>query len=320
MQFSTIPFEKITHFGQQTMLDRPLFNVSWILGRFCNYKCSYCWPYARTDKPDHRPLEVYKTTVDEIKRQARANGFNQFHWSFSGGEPTAYKYLLDLIKHLDDGVQTPYQTVHMTTNLSPSLTWWRSWHYATEMLQRRSITASYHEEHAKESEFGDKCLQLMYDLVHVTINQVMIPEKFYETLERCERFRARGINVTLKPQSNPTATAVVDGYTSEMINIMQTDFEQQQDYQIRLTDNETNYFIDQAERFNALGFNKFNGWTCNAGYQSVIIIGDEVKRGYSCMDVPIGNLEKFKLRVQPPKCVTPRCVSSADSKIPKTKK
>ena len=63
MEFSSIPFEKITHFGQQTMLDRPLFNVSWILGRFCNYKCSYCWPYARTDKPDHQPLEVYKSTV-----------------------------------------------------------------------------------------------------------------------------------------------------------------------------------------------------------------------------------------------------------------
>ena len=317
MNFSNIPFAKIQQFGQQTMLDRPLFNISWILGRFCNYKCSYCWPYARTDKPDHQPLEVYKSTVDEIKRQARANGFNQFHWSFSGGEPTAYKYLLDLIKHLDDGALTPYQTVHMTTNLSPSLTWWRSWHYATEMLQRRSITASYHAEHAKESEFGDKCLQLMYDLVHVTINQVMVPEKFYETLERCERFRARGINVTLKPQSNESASAVVDGYTQDMINIMQNDFEQKEGYQIKLTDGTQDYFVDQAERFNALGFNQFNGWTCNSGYQSVIIRGNEIKRAYSCHDEPLGNLEKFTLFSSPQICTTPRCVSSADSKIPK---
>jgi len=317
MNFSNIPFAKIQQFGQQTMLDRPLFNISWILGRFCNYKCSYCWPYARTDKPDHQPLEVYKSTVDEIKRQARANGFNQFHWSFSGGEPTAYKYLLDLIKHLDDGALTPYQTVHMTTNLSPSLTWWRSWHYATEMLQRRSITASYHAEHAKEQEFGDKCLQLMYDLVHVTINQVMVPEQFYETLERCERFRARGINVTLKPQSNESATAIVNGYTPEMISIMQNDFEQQEGYQIRLTDGEQDYFIDQAERFNALGFNQFAGWTCNSGYQSVIIRGNEVKRAYSCREDSLGTIEKFTLFSSPKLCTTERCVSSADSKIPK---
>jgi organic radical activating enzyme len=319
MSFSNIPFVKIQQFGQQTMLDRPLFNVSWILGRFCNYKCSYCWPYARSDIPDHQPLEVYKSTIDEIKRQARANGFTEFHWSFSGGEPTAYKHLLDLTKHLDNGVITPYQTVHMTTNLSPSLNWWRNWHNATCLLQRRSITASFHEEFAKEQEFGDKCLQLMYDLVHVTVNQVMVPDRFYETLARCERLRARGINVTLKPQSNDTATALVEGYTPDMIKIMQDDFEQQEEYQIRLTDGKQDYYIDQAERFNALGFNQFKNWTCNSGYQSVIIRGNEVKRAYSCQEASLGTLEKFTLFSSPKICVTDRCVSSADSKIPKCK-
>ena len=318
MQFSTIPFEKITHFGQQTMLDRPLFNISWILGRFCNYKCSYCWPYARSDKMDYQTLEVYKSTIDEIKRQARQNGFTEFHWSFSGGEPTAYKQLPELVKHLDE-LESSYQSIHMTTNLSPGSKWWKNWCTNTELLQRRSITASFHAEFAKEQEFGDKCLQLMYERVHVTVNQVMVPEHFFETLERCERLRKRGINVTLKPQSNDTATAIVDGYTPEMIDIMQNDFEQQEGFQIRLTDGTTDYYIDQAERFNALGFNQFTNWTCNAGYQSVIIKGNEVKRAYSCFDQPLGTIENFELFKEPQLCTTPRCVSSADSKIPKCK-
>jgi organic radical activating enzyme len=316
MSFSTIPFEKIIQFGQQTMLDRPLFNISWILGRFCNYKCTYCWPYARSDQMDYQTLEVYKRTIDEVKRQARFNGFTQFHWSFSGGEPTAYKQLLDLVQHLDE-TQSPYQSIHMTTNLSPGSKWWNTWCKNTDLLQRRSITASYHAEFAKEQEFGDKCLQLMYECVHVTVNQVMVPDKFFETLDRCDRLRTRGINVTLKPQSNDTATAIVEGYTPEMIKIMQDDFEQQEENQIKLTDGKQDYYIDQAERFNSLGFNQFTNWTCNAGYQSVIIIGNEVKRGYSCIDRPMGNLEKFELRFQPRKCITNRCVSSADSKIPK---
>lgn len=319
MSFTSIPFQNIVQFGQQTMLDRPLFNVSWILGRFCNYKCSYCWPYARTDTPDYQTLELYKNTVNEIKRQARQNGFSQFHWSFSGGEPTAYKNLLDLIKHLDDGSQTPYQSIHMTTNLSPSIKWWDNWSTITETLQRRSITASFHAEFANEKDFGDKCVKLIYNNVYLTINQVMVPEHFWETLERCERFRKRGINVTLKPQSNDTATAIVNGYTPEMIKIMQEDFEQQHEYQIRLTDGSNDYYIDQAERFNALGFNKFAGWTCNAGYQSCIIRGDEVKRSYSCHDVPLGSLSSFDLFKAPKMCFTPSCVSSADSKIPKCK-
>jgi organic radical activating enzyme len=316
---SSIPFEKIVAFGQQNMLDRPLFNVSWILGRFCNYKCSYCWPYARSDQADHQSLEVYKATVDQIKYQARQNKFLRFHWSFSGGEPTAYKDLLQLIAYLDDGKLTPYQSVHMTTNLSPSLAWWKRWAKNVEMLARKSITASFHAEFAKEQEFGDKCLQLMDDQVFVTINQVMVPEKFFETLERCERFKARGINVTLKPQSNDSATALVAGYTPEMITIMQDDFEQQEGHQVRLSDGSTDYYLDQAERLNALGFNQFEGWSCNAGYQSVIIIGNEVKRGYSCKDVQMGTLEDFSLRRSPAPCITARCVSSADNKIPKCK-
>jgi organic radical activating enzyme len=304
------------------MLERPLFNVSWILGRFCNYKCSYCWPYARTDIPDHQSLEVYKSTVDEIKRQARANGFDQFHWSFSGGEPTAYKHLLELIKHLDDG--SPYQSVHMTTNLSPGSKWWDNWASNTKLLQRRSLTASFHAEFANEIEFAHKILQLMDDGVHVTINQVMVPDQFYDLYKRLQRFSDRGINVTLKPQSDPTASSIVDGYTPRMIELMQEGFPQKimgEDlYQIALYDlDNKEYLFDQAERFNAFGFNKFTNWTCNSGYQSVIIRGNEVKRAYSCHDKPLGTLENFTLFSSPENCTTPSCVSSADSKVPKCK-
>jgi organic radical activating enzyme len=323
MNFSNIPFYNIKSFGQRTMLERPLFTTSWILGRFCNYKCSYCWPYARTDEPDHQSLELYKSTVDEIKRQARQNGFTQFHWSFSGGEPTAYRYLLDLTKHLENDLKSPYQSVHMTTNLSPSKKWWKNWADITMPLQRRSLTASYHAEFAKEQEFADKCLQLMDDTVFVTVNQVMVPEKFYELYERLERFAKQGINVTLKPQSNDTATAIVDGYTEDMIHLMQTGFPQKlptEDlYQIALYDTDgKEYLFDQAERFNAFGFNKFTNWLCNAGYQSVIIRGNDVKRSYSCQDLPLGTLtEGFKLFETPTPCISNSCVSSADSKIPK---
>jgi hypothetical protein len=212
----------------------------------------------------------------------------------------------------------------MTTNLSPGSKWWKSWCDHTALLQRRSITASYHDEFAKEQEFGDKCLQLQYELVHVTINQVMVPEKFYELYARMERFHKRGINVTLKPQSNPTASGIVDGYTDDMIDKMQTGFPQRSNgedlYQIALYDqNDNEYLFDQAERFNAFEFNKFQGWECNSGYQSVIIRSNEVKRSYSCQDQILGTLENFELFKNPQICITPSCVSSADSKIPKVK-
>jgi organic radical activating enzyme len=306
------------------MLQDPLFSVSWILGRFCNYKCSYCWPYANSSTPDYESLDVYKHAVNQIKLQARQNKFTKFHWSFSGGEPTAYKHLLELLKHLEDGI-TPYQSIHMTTNLSPSKKWWSNWNMATELFQRKSITASFHSEFADENQFAEKCLHLMSENVYVTINQVMVPSQFYQLYERCQRFVDKGINVTLKPQSNETASAIVEGYTNEMIEIMQNGFPQrinEQDlYQIALYDKYDNeYLFDQAERFNAYGFNQFRDWHCNGGYQSVIIRGSEVKRGYSCNEKNLGTLQKgFSLFTKPVLCITNRCVSSADSKIPKIK-
>ena len=321
---TNIPWNDITNFGQKTLLGTKLFTVSWILARFCNYNCSYCWPYARSSTPDHQNLEVYTRTINNIKAQARANGFTDFHFSFSGGEPTAYKYFGDVIEHYCNDDNPEYQSIHMTTNLSPGSKWWNKWIEATSKLQRRSITASYHAEFANEQEFGDKCLQLMKAGVYVTINQVMVPEMFDSLYERLERFASRGINVTLKPQSDPTASRVVHGYTQDQIYKMQQGFPQQwqgeQIAQIALYDKAgKEYELDQAERFNAFGFNKFQGWSCNAGYQGIVIRENEVKRSYSCHEQAIGTLEDFKIFDSPRPCVTPTCVSSADSKIPKVK-
>ena len=110
-----------------------------------------------------------------------------------------------------------------------------------------------------------------------------------------------------------------------MINILQTGFPQNANgedvYQIALYDADNNeYLFDQAERFNAYGFNNFNGWLCSSGYQSVVIRENEIKRSYSCHDAPLGTLtDGFKLFDTPINCKTPSCVSSADSKIPKWK-
>jgi organic radical activating enzyme len=302
------------------MLDSKLFSISWILGRFCNYKCSYCWPYANTQKPDYLEYNTYLKATQSIKKQAIINGFDRFHWSFSGGEPTAYKHIAALISEVAEN-----SSIHMTTNLSPGFAWWSAWLLVTDTCSRRSLTASFHDEFANENEFADKILYLMSEKTFVTVNQVMVPEKFYELYERLEKFHSVGINVTLKPQSDSTASSIVNGYTPDMIDKMRSGFPQHVDeqelLQVRLIDNDNkSWYIDQAERFNSFGFNKFSGWECNSGYQSVIIRGNDVKRSYSCHDIPLGTLtDGFNLFNTPKICTTPSCVSSADSKIPKVK-
>ena len=358
--FTKIPFDDIVSVGQRTLLYRDLFTVSWLLGRFCNYKCSYCWPYARSDRKDHRPTELCLKTIDEIKRQARENNFNSFHFSLSGGEPTFHPGYLDILKHLADDVDnTNYTSVHMTTNMSRNMKWHEEYVEAVKPFHRASITASLHTEHVnsieKMQDFADKLIFCQEHDVQVTINMVMVPDWFERDWENALFFHEQGINVTLKPQSDPTASRIVAGYTKDNLKRlyngmpqrayteskrkwsgrpkptfeMPTDVEGKNDasvpwhMQVELKDKDgKKYYMDQAERFNAFNFNNFEGWACNAGYSGLIIREPDgsVKRSYSCHDAPLGNIETgFELFKTPKTCITKSCVSSADSKIPKRK-
>lgn len=335
--FSKIPFDKIVKLGQRSMLHKDTFVVSWILGRFCNYKCSYCWTHGRSDTKDHRPTELCLKTVDEIKRQARANKFNSFHFSFSGGEPTFHPGYLDILQHLADDISnTNSTTIHMTSNCSQNLKWFEKYVAIANVFNNAHVTASYHREYVNNTDkmklFGDKLRYLIENGVNTTINMVMVPQWFDMLYEEALYFHNRGINVTLKPQSDTNARFVVEGYTDSMLEILynglpqrdyRTGLEAEQQFYIEMEDESGQvWYMDQAERFNAFNFNTFKGWNCNSGYQSIIIREPDgsIKRSYSCIDKPIGYIDKgFDIFKSPKVCISPSCVSSADSKIPKVK-
>ena len=357
--FTKIPFDDLIRVGQRSMLYNDLFTVSWILGRFCNYHCSYCWEHGRSDKKDHRSLRTCIKTIHDIKMQARERGFNSFHFSLSGGEPTYHPDYLKIVEELgDDSYWCNYQSIHMTTNLSRDINWLEEYAKLVSRFHRASVTASFHAEYAKKDLFIEKLIMLQQYDVHVTINMVMVPEHFEGDYKTALQFHRSGINVTLKPQSDPHANFVVSGYTDEQLEMLHNGMPQQ-DYtkkrergirakrptynmsgvnpvfssdepidapknmQIEFIDhNNKKWYMDQAERFNAFNFNKFKDWECSSGYRSIIIREPcgSIKRSYSCVDEPLGNIETgFKLFEKPAPCISPSCVSSADSKIPKRK-
>lgn len=327
--FTKIPFDRIVRVGQISMLKNDMFTVSWLLGRYCNYKCSYCWAHGRADKPDHRPTELCLRTVDSIKEQARDIGFNSFHFSLSGGEPTLHPGYFDILDKLANDVHnTNYTSIHMTTNLSRGYKWFDEYIERAMAFHRASITASYHPEYAKNDvKFADKLDYIQSFGVKITINMVMVPERFDELYDTALYFYARGLNTTLKPQSDPHANHVVEGYTEDQLDILHNGMPQRDNgktiMQVKLTDDTgKTWYMDQAERFNAFNFNNFKGWECSSGQRSIIIREPcgSIKRSYSCADEPIGNIETgFKLFTRPEPCKSNSCVSSADSKIPKRK-
>ncbi len=213
--FSEIPFSTIEKLGDKTLLYSNTFRVDWVLGAFCNYQCSYCWPEVHSSKPDYRPLQTLIKTTNEIKKQARERGYNSFIFAFSGGEPSLSKGFLDLIRHIsDDSSNCETQTVHMTTNLSPGFKWLKKWIELTAPLQSKHIIASFHSEFAKKEIFVEKIQFLQEHGIPVSINLVMTPKHFETSWEDALYFNSNNININLIPQRS--GQELVSGWTDSM--------------------------------------------------------------------------------------------------------
>lgn len=336
--FSQIPFENIQRVGQRSLLYRDLFSVSWIVNRYCNFSCSYCWPFANSKKKQFRELKQMVLTMDEIISQARARDLNSFHFSFTGGEPTMNPGFLGLVEHyVSQKDDCNYSSISTVSNMSQTESWYKSYAKITRKLDRSTFTASYHDEFSKKNKFIEKALILKHEGLKITINIVMVPQNFYPLLDIAREFHEQKINVTLKPATNAKVTGLMDGYNEEMLEIIKMGMPQY-DYgnadkstkeygsvpemQFELLDADgKKWYLDQAERLNGFGFNNFEGWECAAGYSSCSIVEPLgiVKRGNSCVDKPLGYagspLSLFD-NIKACKTQAPCCCTS-DSKVPK---
>lgn len=356
--FRRIPFNDIESCGSRLMLYSKTFSIFYTLSRYCNYACSYCWPFAHTSDKQFRPTTTVLATIDEIKRQARERGFTSFNIALSGGEPTFHPGFLDVIRHIaQDTEHCDLQMLNLTTNLSRGTIWWLDFVVATKHLHHVSVSASWHHEvHAhdlamRRELFAEKVAILQANDIQQTIVIVMIPELWDRLYDDARYFCERGQNVTLRPQITADGSRQVDGYTNAMREIMQTSMVFQlrhvasdrpiatapllPEVQIKtaagmieplveLSDRDgTIWYLDTANRMTVLDFTRFKGWLCHAGHQSVVIRepAGTVHRGLACKDQPLGHVESgFRLFDQPMACITDLCISDFDSKLPKRHK
>jgi len=117
---------------------------------------------------------------------------------------------LDILQHLaNDKPNTNGTTIHMTSNCSQNLKWFEKYVSIAKVFDNAHVTASYHREYVNDKPkmelFADKLRYLIENGVNTTINMVMVPQWFDMLYDEALYFHNRGINVTLKPQSDPNA-------------------------------------------------------------------------------------------------------------------
>lgn len=112
--------------------------IDWVLGNYCNYKCSYCFPNcntgtSRVPKLDDQMKTNIRHLVNELLTKSKGE---KIYFNLVGGEPTVYhdfENLIVFLKELGD--------VGVVTNGSRTVRWWE---WAADYLNKVNI--SYHTE------------------------------------------------------------------------------------------------------------------------------------------------------------------------------
>ena len=319
-----IPYDKIIEITTRTFQNQNIANCKWVLNRFCNYSCSYCWPWAHSNKKDFMSEDTYLLAVDEIIHQFEKNGYNDINWGWAGGEVTFNPSFLPILDEIQSyQVEGKRMMTNLVTNLSHKEKWWEKFINSTRKFVHTKINASWHEEYLqtddKKEDFRNKLIFLKSGGVKVEVNIVLIPGKLYETKLLRDWFLSKDIRMTIKVCK--VENKIMEGYTKEEINFLGNQTKHRK-FVILKDEDHNVYELANFEQLMSQGLKSYKGWNCRAGYQAITIHENgEITRGQVCHKEILGNIKTgFTLFNEVKPCITSlSCSCSADLKIPKWK-
>jgi hypothetical protein len=346
--FTEIPYDKIVSIGNIINLYNDVFDIHWIPGRFCNYECSYCWPYSKVhDRKEDTVFteQDYRKAVDRFMDHGKKRGFKRFNLTLSGGEPTIFPHIMAIIdqylSHKADGIVLKLQ---MLTNLSRPAKWWGEWISAVQYANDVTLIASWHQGYLTVEEFSDRLIQIKNAGIAVTVNVTFTFDDFESKVQDTVYIQNRGLKVKALPYRDTKGLmpkfkaehqrilmeeiVASVGKPSKLIEKLPDDWIHcsdinEKDYQVELIDYDGNkYYVDYAERLPSVFFDNYKDWTCWAGYDSIRINEKgTVSRGRGgCTKVTIGNIFDESTPIAyfgPKKCPHPCCSVSTDALVKK---
>jgi organic radical activating enzyme len=181
--------------------------IDWILGNFCNYKCSYCFGDLNTGTFRVPKInQTIKQNINYLIKQIQNVNSNQIHFSLAGGEPTLYHDFTALTKMLNE-----HGTVGIITNGSRTINWWEE-----NFKQLNKINISYHPEFSDINHIV-KLIQFLLDKIEISIGIMMEPVLFEKSKHAAlllkEHFNFSNLNLQLKLLRDSFGKSII--YTQE---------------------------------------------------------------------------------------------------------
>ena len=138
------------------------FQVTWDVGRRCNYDCTYCPPHRHDNVSPHASYDKLVKTYDFVREYFEiVNSYTKIDqklsFSLTGGEPTNNPNLLNLFKHMKTYDEQINQHISITTNGTFNAK------YCDELTKMDiGVTLSYHCE--ADAKLKNKIVDRIYQL------------------------------------------------------------------------------------------------------------------------------------------------------------
>jgi organic radical activating enzyme len=273
--------------GHATSEREGLLFIDWSLNNNCNYRCSYCPSHLHNGEIKGPELKQIERLIEQI---ANISTKPWKHFQFTGGEPTAYKYLesaLSLVKM--KGFSTG-----LISNGSKPREWWRE---HKELLNE--VTLTFHVEMADMKKFISVIAEI-HEQVNTHINVTMLPSRFDESSNFANHIARefRNISISLKPLFVDFKTSLYP-YSQEQKEYLKTyewpnrnpptNKRAKGHMLVKYQDGSTQKI--GASRIVAHGLNNFQKWECDIGLELICIYASgEIYRGICREGGQIGSI------------------------------
>ena len=237
-----------------TKKDPRIISISWILGKRCNYACSYCPPTSHDNYSAHIPKEKIFNFIDQLETHTSNLG-KKFKITITGGEPFVHPKFMDILEYLKSkGTLT--QLVVLTNGSLPLDMYKRSSKFIT------NLTVSLHMEQGDKTINGTVNKILALNKIKdwfLNVNLMALPGKFEIVKDIIEKFKDNNVKFVLRKIYPPTdAVENIQKSDKEKIALAEKNFNDDKrkfllSNQDSLEERQKNYYSQQELDF----FNQF---------------------------------------------------------------
>jgi len=282
--------------------------VEWNLGKRCNYDCSYCPAAIHDNTSPHTDIEILKATVDKLMTMGKP-----IRLSFTGGEPCVHPQFKELVRYCN---HVGISWISVTTNGTLPKEFYDklpvhqivfSLHF--EYDWRRVLNTITHIHERRNTDF----------LVHVMAHQDHMENVKKTTLYLKEYGMPHAVRRVRWTEGDHDLFDDMRYHPDDLIWIKEQDATVKANTVVWLN-NEHAQLLYHANDMIKNHQNKFKGWTCNAGIESLMINWDgDVHRATCRVGGSLGNIyeDTFVAPSEPVRCDRNFCTCAAD--IPITK-